>query len=77
MEASNVAQDAPYLKMALGVLISAIDQGTVSPASVEPIAGLIGNMTTEDTKLTELLARLNGLLSDYGLAGKTAQTDNG
>jgi hypothetical protein len=63
MEASNVAQDASYLKMALGVLISAVDQDVVSPVSVEPITGFISNMTTEDTKLTELLTRLDRLLS--------------
>ena len=77
VEASNVAQDAPYLKMALGVLISAVDQGAVSPASIEPIVGLISKMTTEDTNLTELLARLDRLLSDYGLTGKTTQKDKG
>jgi hypothetical protein len=75
--ASNVAQDAPYLKMALGVLISAVDQGIVSPASVEPIAELISNMTTEDMKLTELLARLDRLLSDYGLTGTATLKDEG
>jgi hypothetical protein len=77
MEASNVEQDAPYLKMALGVLISAVDQGAVSPASVGSIVGLISKMTTEDMKLTELLARLDRLLSDYGLNGKATQKDKG
>jgi hypothetical protein len=75
MEASNVAQYAPYLKMALGVLISAVDQGIVSPASIGPVVGLISKMTTEDTTLTEPLARLDSLLSDYGLTGITTQKD--
>ena len=62
MESSNVAQDAPYLKMALGVLISAVDQGIVSSASVGLIAGSINKIPTEDAKLAELLARLDRLL---------------
>ena len=37
--------------------------------------GLISKMTTEDTNMTELLARLDRLLSDYGLTGKTTQKD--
>ena len=77
MEASNAAQDASYLKMALGVLISGVDQGVVSPASVQPIAGFVSNITTKDTKLTELLAQLERLLSDYGLTGRTAYKDKG
>ena len=77
MEASNVAQDAPYLKMALGVLISALDQGAVSPASVGPIVRLISKTATEDARVTELLARLDRLLSDHGLTGKAAQKDKG
>lgn len=48
---------ASYLKIALGVLISAVDQGIVSSASVELMAGLTGNMITEDAELTELPAR--------------------
>ena len=64
MEASNVAQDASYLKMALGVLISAVQQGILSLESAQLIAGLISNITTEDTRLTELLARLDSLLSE-------------
>jgi hypothetical protein len=72
MEASHVTQDASYLKMALGVLISAVDQSAVSPVSVERIAGLISNMTTEDAKLAELLSRLNRLLSGHGSLGQNA-----
>ena len=77
MESSNVAQDAPYLKMALGALISAVDQGIVSSASVGLIVGSISKIPTEDAKLAELLARLDRLLSDYGLTGKTAQKGKG
>lgn len=63
MQAPNVAPDASYLKMAFGVLISALEQGIVPPASLAPVAGLINDTITQDTKLTELLARLNSLLS--------------
>ncbi len=63
MEASNVTQDAPYLKMALGVLISAVSQGAVSPRSIGPIVGSIGKMAARDAKLAELMLRLDGLLS--------------
>ena len=68
--ASDVTHDAPYLKMALGVLISAMNQGVVSPGSARRIAGLIGNVATEDPKLAELLARLDRLRADYGPTGE-------
>jgi hypothetical protein len=75
MQAPNVVPDASYLEMAFGVLISAVEQGIVPPASLVPMAELINNTTTQDTKLTELLARLESLLSDHGSAGETTQED--
>jgi hypothetical protein len=67
-KASNVKPDyLSYLKMALAVLIAAVEHGDASPASLEPLAKTIGNGISEDAKLTQLLARLNRLLSDYGL----------
>ena len=54
-------RDNSYLKTALGILISAVEQGTASPASLEPLIGLVGDTATEDAKLTELLTRLNDL----------------
>ena len=50
-QAPNVAQDASYLKAALAVLISALDRGAASPASVGPIVGLISKTSTEDANL--------------------------
>jgi hypothetical protein len=62
MDASNVAQDAPYLKMALSVLISAVRLGTVVPESLVPIMGLISNVAVDDAKLMNLMADLDRML---------------
>lgn len=75
MDASNMTQDAPYLKMAFGVLISAVDQGRVSLALIGPTIGLIGKIAVEDAKLVELAASLDVLLSSYRLTDKAAQKD--
>ena len=66
MMASNVDQDAPFLRAALGVLISSVDQGITSPASVQLIARSLSDARAEDARLTELLARLRGAISHYG-----------
>ena len=66
MQAPNVAPDVSYLKMALSVLISAVELGSVPPASLVSIAGLIKGATIQDTKLMELLAQLDRLLSGQG-----------
>lgn len=65
-QASDVKHDyLSYLKTALAVLIAAVEHGDTSLAALEPLAKTIGNGISEDAKLTELLARLNMLLSDY------------
>jgi Domain of unknown function (DUF4062) len=65
MQASNVTQDTPYLKMALGVLISAVGRGAVSAESIGPVIGMIGKVAVEDAKLTELIEMLVGLAPDH------------
>ena len=75
MMASNVAQDAPFLRIALRVLISSVDQGIASPASVDLISRSMGDARTEDADLTELIARLNGEISHYRLARKVTHED--
>ena len=66
-QVSNLGPDyLSYLKMALAVLISAVEHGDASPAVLEPVAKSIGNGISEDARLTELLARLNILISDHG-----------
>ena len=62
-QAPNAEEHYPYLKAALNVLISAVEQGAALPASLQPLAGLINHITTEDAKLTKLLARLDTLVS--------------
>ena len=62
-QAPNAEDHYPYLKAALNVLMSAVEQGAALPASLQPLAGLINDITTEDAKLTELLARLDTLVS--------------
>jgi hypothetical protein len=67
-EASTVKRDyLSYLKTALAVLISAVEHGDASPACLEPLARTIGSGISEDAKLTQLLVRLNRLLSDHGV----------
>jgi hypothetical protein len=67
-KASNMKPDyLSYLKTALAVLIAAVEHGDASPASLESLAKTIGNGISEDAKLTQLLARLNRLLSDHGM----------
>jgi hypothetical protein len=65
-QVSNAEPDLlSYLKTAPAVLIAAIERGDASPAVLEPVAKSIGNGMSADTKLTQLLARLNRLLSDH------------
>jgi F0F1-type ATP synthase membrane subunit c/vacuolar-type H+-ATPase subunit K len=66
MMTSNAAQAAPFLKVALAVLISSVDQGIASPTSVELIARSLSDARAEDAELTELLLRLNAAISNYG-----------
>lgn len=66
-QVSNAEPDVPsYLKIALAVLIAAIERGDASPAALEPVTKSIGNEITADAELTQLLALLNRLLSDRG-----------
>lgn len=66
-QVSNVKRDyLSYLKTALTVLIAAVERGDASSASLEPLANTIGNRISADARLTELLTRLDGLLSDQG-----------
>ena len=62
-QAPNAEEHYPYLKAALNVLISAVQQGVALPPSLQPLAGLINDIKTEDAKLTKLLARLDTLVS--------------
>jgi len=65
-QVSNAGPDhLSYLKMALAVLIAAVEHGDAPPAALEPVAMSIGNEISEDAKLTQLLARLNRLLSNH------------
>jgi hypothetical protein len=69
-QASNISRDyLSYLKTALTVLIAAVERGDASSASLEPLANAIVNGISADAKLSELLTRLGGLLSDRGPVG--------
>jgi len=65
----NVERDNSYLKAALRILISAVEQGAATAASLQPFAGLANDAFTGDGKLTELLDRATRLLSRYELKG--------
>jgi uncharacterized protein (DUF433 family) len=54
---------APYLKIAVSVLISAVQQGISPLASLEPLATIARNGNIGDSKLAELLTHVEGLLS--------------
>jgi hypothetical protein len=71
----NVERDTSYLKAALGILISRVEEGVAPPSSLVPFAGLVRDAITEDTRLARLLARLDGLLSDHGLSGNARVRD--
>ncbi|MGD0608906.1 MAG: AAA family ATPase [Streptosporangiaceae bacterium] len=79
--ACKIAQDPSvesgnaYLKAALGVLVSAVEQCAAPPISLQPFAGLVSDSITKDTKLTELLVRLDGLLSAHGIIGTASPDD--
>ena len=67
VQAPNIERDNSYLKASLAVLISAVEHGGAPTASLEPLAGMASNAVPEDAKLTELLTRLDRLLSGHGL----------
>jgi hypothetical protein len=71
VQAPNAEDHYPYLKMALNVLIAAVEQDAASPASLEPLAGRASDTTTEDVELRKLLARLDSLLSGHAIVDKT------
>lgn len=58
----NVERDNSYLKAALRILISAVEQGAATSASLQPLAGLVANTITGDNILTDLLDQLARLL---------------
>jgi hypothetical protein len=64
MRTPNAAPDVLYLKMAFGVLISALEQRIVPPASLGPMAEFISKANANDTELTGLLSRLDALLPE-------------
>lgn len=61
---SNLERDHSYLKAALRVLTSAVEQGLATKASLEPFRELARDAITEDRKLMELIHKLDGLLTD-------------
>jgi hypothetical protein len=62
----SVTDNDAYLKAALGVLISAVEQGRVPSAVLEPFAESADHAITKDAKLAELLTKLGALLSSHG-----------
>ena len=67
---SNLEYDyGAYLKTALAILVSALEHGAVSPASLEPLIEAT-NLNPEDPQLTDLLTRLEELLRDHRTDGK-------
>ena len=75
IEASNVTQDASYLRMALGVLISAVSHGAVSIESIRPITRLIDKVAGHDARLAELVASLDRLISELPPRRRRPLTD--
>jgi hypothetical protein len=71
-QAPDAHDHYPYLHAALDVLVSAVEQGATSPASLESLAGLASGAKMEDAKLTELLARVASMLSGHPTVGNAA-----
>ena len=61
---SNLQRDHSYLKAALRVLTSAVEQGLATRACLGPFSELARDAIAEDHKLMELLHRLDRLLTD-------------
>ncbi len=61
---SNLERDHSYLKAALRVLTSAVEQGLATRACLGPFSELARDAIVEDHKLMELLHRLDRLLTD-------------
>lgn len=61
---SSLEHDHSYLKAALRVLTSAVEQGVATRASLKPFAGLPRGAITEDRELTDLIHRLDRLLAE-------------
>lgn len=61
----SLERNNPYLKAALGILISAVEQGRASPSALEPLEELTSDAIRQDSKLTGLIVRLNELLSGH------------
>jgi len=75
-QASNVDRDYDaYLKTALAVLISAVEQGAAPPASLQPFAETMDGANPGDAQLRALRTRMERLLLDHGLASKHPQDD--
>ena len=62
---SSLEHDHSYLKAALRVLTSAVEQGVATRASLEPFTGLPRDAITEDRELTDLIHRLDRLLAEH------------
>ncbi len=69
--ASDIERDYDvYLKTALGILMSAVEQGAAAPTALEPLASIRIRGNSEDRQLGELLTRLDTLLFDNGLVAQ-------
>jgi CRP-like cAMP-binding protein len=66
VQVPNIERDSSYLKVSLTVLLLAVEQGSAPAESLEPLAGLASNTIPDDAELSELLARLDRLLSGSG-----------
>jgi hypothetical protein len=66
----GVERNKPYLNAAIGILISAVKDGRVSPEALEPIGKLTSDVTMQDPELAGSLARLDGILANSNLSGE-------
>ena len=68
IEAPDMDRDTSYLSAALAVLVSAVEKGISSPEALTPLASVRKSVISSDSKVTELLARLDDLLPCAGLS---------
>ena len=73
-QASNVERDYDaYLKTALAVLMSAVEQGAAPPTVLEPLASTTTKGNSEDGQLRALLARMNRLALELVARGEAGE----
>jgi hypothetical protein len=71
----DMDRDASYLSAALALLVPAAEKGIASPGVLEPFRRIRESLTFPDSKIAELIVRLDDLLSRSKLSAPTSPDD--